>query len=50
MYSLSLFGEDRSANGGESTKQIQQELVAFILEFHLENVFIYRYGIEDVEA
>ena len=43
VYTLSLFGEDRSVNGGESNKQIQQDLVDFILEFHLENVFIYRY-------
>ncbi|KAK3686788.1 minichromosome maintenance protein 5 [Vermiconidia calcicola] len=42
VYSLSLFGEDRSANGDQSNRQIQQELVDFILEFHLENVFIYR--------
>lgn len=43
VYTLSLFGEDRSASGGESNKHVQQELVDFILEFHLENVFIYRY-------
>lgn len=43
VYTLSLFGEDRSANGGEQTnRQIQQELVDFVLEFHLDNVFIYR--------
>ncbi|KAI7564263.1 hypothetical protein KC346_g21567, partial [Hortaea werneckii] len=43
VYTLSLFGEDRSAAGGqESNRQIQQELVDFILEFHLDNVFIYR--------
>lgn len=43
MYTLSLFGEERSANGDSSARQTQQELVDFILEFHLENVFIYRY-------
>jgi DNA replication licensing factor MCM5 len=42
VYTLPLFGEDRSESGGESNKQIQQELVDFVLEFHLENVFIYR--------
>lgn len=42
MYTLSLFGEDKSLNGGGSNKQTQKELVDFILEFHLENVFIYR--------
>jgi DNA replication licensing factor MCM5 len=41
-YTLSLFGE--SDVGGESNKKIQKELVDFILEFHLENVYIYRYG------
>lgn len=44
VYTLSLFGEERSANGGESNKQLHQDLVDFILEFHLENVFIYRYA------
>lgn len=42
VYTLPLFGEERSENGGESNRQIQQELVDFILEFHLENNFIYR--------
>jgi len=41
-YSLSLFGENQSTNGDPSNKQTQQELVDFILEFHLDNVFIYR--------
>ena len=43
-YSLSLFGDNQSVNGDQTNKQIQQELVDFILEFHLENVFVYRYG------
>ena len=42
VYTLSLFGEDRSATGGESTKQTLQDFVDFILDFHLENVFVYR--------
>ena len=43
VYTLSLFGEDRSANGGlESVKQLQQELVDFVLDFHLDTVFVYR--------
>ncbi|KAK5747202.1 minichromosome maintenance protein 5 [Elasticomyces elasticus] len=43
VYTLSLFGEDRSANGGQETnKQVQQELVDFLLDFHLDNVFLYR--------
>lgn len=43
-YSLSLFGDHQSVNGDQTNKQIQQELVDFILEFHLENVFVYRYA------
>lgn len=41
-YSLSLFGDGASTNGDQTNKQVQQELVDFILDFHLENVFIYR--------
>lgn len=44
MYSLSLFGDTRSANGEESVKQAQREIVKFILEFHLDGVYVYRYG------
>ncbi|KAK4565751.1 minichromosome maintenance protein 5 [Recurvomyces mirabilis] len=48
VYTLSLFGEDRASNGGqESVKQVQQELVDFILDFHLDNVFIYRWAEHD---
>lgn len=43
-YSLSLFGDNQSSTGDQTIKQIQQELVDFILDFHLENVFIYRYA------
>ncbi len=42
MYTLSLFGEDKAIE--ESNKKIQKELVDFILEFHLDNVFLYRYA------
>jgi DNA replication licensing factor MCM5 len=45
-YSLSLFGDAQSTNGEQTNKQIQQELVDFILDFHLDNVFIYRYASE----
>lgn len=44
VYSLSLFGDTRSANGEESVKQAQREIVKFILEFHLDGVYVYRYG------
>lgn len=43
VYSLSLFGEDR-ANGQDSRGQVQKELVDFILDFQIENTFIYRYA------
>ncbi len=41
VYTLSLFGEDKAIE--ESNKRVQKELVDFILDFHLDNVFIYRY-------
>lgn len=47
VYSLSLFGDTRSANGEESVKQAQREIVKFILEFHLDGVYVYRYGDQD---
>ncbi|KAK3051082.1 minichromosome maintenance protein 5 [Extremus antarcticus] len=40
VYTLSLFGEDKAIE--ESNKRVQKELVDFILDFHLDNVFIYR--------
>ncbi|PPJ59400.1 hypothetical protein CBER1_06899 [Cercospora berteroae] len=42
VYTLSLFGEEQSANGDSTNKQIQKELVAFVLEFHLDGNYIYR--------
>lgn len=43
-YSLNVWGEDQSANGGDATnKQIQQQLVNFILQFQIDNTFPYRY-------
>ncbi|KXT15349.1 hypothetical protein AC579_10432 [Pseudocercospora musae] len=42
VYTLSLFGEERSADGDQTYKQIQKELIAFILEFHLDGVYLYR--------
>nr|POE87447.1 hypothetical protein CFP56_30036 [Quercus suber] len=44
VYTLSLFGESQNDNGDTTFKQIQKELVSFIMEFHLENAFIYRYA------
>lgn len=45
VYTLSLFGESRSGNGEESNKQLQKEIVTFVLEFHLDGAYIYRYSI-----
>lgn len=45
VYTLSLFGEEQSANGDSTNKQIQKELIAFVLEFHLDGNYIYRYAV-----
>ncbi|KAH9831089.1 DNA replication licensing factor mcm5 [Teratosphaeria destructans] len=42
VYTLSILDGTRSADGQETVRQVQQELVDFVLEFHLDNVFIYR--------
>jgi DNA replication licensing factor MCM5 len=42
VYSLSLFGSDRNEDSQDSHSRIQQQLVDFILDFRLDNVFIYR--------
>ncbi|KAF2754688.1 putative DNA replication licensing factor Mcm5 [Pseudovirgaria hyperparasitica] len=42
VYSLNLFGADRSEDGEHAPAQVQQQLVDFILDFRLDNVFIYR--------
>ena len=44
VYTLSLFGEEQSANGDSTNRQTQKELVAFVLEFHLDGNYIYRYA------
>jgi len=44
-YSISLFGSQRGDDGpneGHQRKQIQQALVDFVMDFHLDGVFIYR--------
>jgi len=43
VYTLSLFPEEKNASGAETNRQVQQDLVSFVLEFQLENAFIYRY-------
>ncbi|KAK7555318.1 MCM2/3/5 family-domain-containing protein [Phyllosticta citricarpa] len=41
VYSLSLFGPGDNENE-DTNSQVQQHLVDFILDFHIDNVFIYR--------
>jgi DNA replication licensing factor MCM5 len=43
-YSISLFGSQREENGadGPTPSRVHQTLVDFVMEFHLDNVFIYR--------
>jgi DNA replication licensing factor MCM5 len=45
-YSVSLFGSAAADSVQDATapSRIQQALVDFIMEFTLDNVFIYRYG------
>lgn len=45
VYSLSLFGTERNEGGDDTPIRIQQQLVDFVLDFHIDNVFIYRYAI-----
>ena len=42
VYTLSLFGEN--ANGEDSNRQTHRDLVSFILDFHLDGAYIYRYA------
>ncbi|GME60470.1 Mini-chromosome maintenance DNA-dependent ATPase [Neofusicoccum parvum] len=39
-YALSLFGTDRDEQ--DTNSHVQQQLVNFVLDFHIDNVFIYR--------
>jgi DNA replication licensing factor MCM5 len=41
-YTLSVFPEDRDNAAEDSRAQVQDQLVNFILEFHVDNAFIYR--------
>lgn len=43
-YSISLFGSQRDDNAPDSASpsRIQQALVDFVMEFHLDNIFVYR--------
>lgn len=42
VYSLSVLAPDYSENNEDSRRQVQTQLQNFILEFRLENSFIYR--------
>jgi DNA replication licensing factor MCM5 len=42
VYTQSLFGENRTEDGENSNQQVTKDLVDFILQFHLDDVFIYR--------
>lgn len=44
-YSISLFGSNQGDDrqDGTSPSRIQQALVDFVMDFHLDNVFVYRY-------
>lgn len=41
-YTLSVFPEDRDDLPGNSPSLVHEQLVNFILEFHVDNVFLYR--------
>ncbi|CAK3839429.1 DNA replication licensing factor mcm5 [Lecanosticta acicola] len=42
VYTLSLFGESAAADGEESNRQLRQKITKFVLEFHLDSIYIYR--------
>lgn len=41
-YSLSLFTDNGNEHGDQTNKQVQQELVDFIMQFHIDTQYIYR--------
>ena len=44
LYTISVFpGEGDGDRGDAAPTRIQQQLVDFIMDFHLDNVFVYRY-------
>lgn len=42
VYTLSVFPEDRSQTGSDSRGAVQDQLVNFLLDFHLSGAFVYR--------
>jgi DNA replication licensing factor MCM5 len=43
-YTISVFPGDGDGDHGDAApSRMQQRLVDFIMEFHLDNVFVYRY-------
>jgi len=49
VYSLSVFNTTAEQER-DSRAALQQRLMNFILEFQLDNIFIYRYGFEKVSG
>lgn len=47
MYSVGLFGSQAGdEQQQDAPSHIQQALVDFVMDFHLDNIFIYRYSEE----
>ncbi|KAL9048503.1 MAG: hypothetical protein Q9162_007698 [Coniocarpon cinnabarinum] len=44
-YTVSVYPPDQDYHGPDTRVWTQQALANFILDFHIDNVFIYRYGI-----
>jgi len=42
IYTASVFREEEESGGDATRRKVQQQLVDFILEFHVENSFKYR--------
>lgn len=42
-YTVSVYPQDADYNGPDTRSWTIQAFINFILEFHLDNVFIYRY-------
>lgn len=43
VYTVSVYNADERFNGEDSRSAIQKRLMSFILDFHTDNAFIYRY-------
>lgn len=45
VYTVSVLPPDESVNGPDTRGAVQRELVNFILDFHIDNAFIYRFAL-----